>query len=166
MLAEMHGGQVCASSDGPGRGSRFTVRLPAIDVAAAPAAERDADAQGPSVSVLLIEDIADSRNVMRRLLSLDGHEVRVAADGHEGLAALLSQPPDVALIDVGLPGIDGYEIARIARKNPALQRVRLVALTGYGRPEDREAVLAAGFDEHLVKPVNPLDLNQVLKPRL
>lgn len=70
------------------------------------------------------------------------------------------------MIDVGLPGIDGYEIARIARKNPALQRVRLVALTGYGRPEDREAVLAAGFDEHLVKPVNPLDLNQVLKPRL
>src|SRR5439155_11889048 len=117
------------------------------------------------ISILIIEDIADSRNLLRRLLSLDGHRVRVAADGHEGLAALLAQPPDVALIDVGLPGINGYELARTARKNPATSGVRLVALTGHGRPEDRAAVLAAGFDDHLVKPVHLADLNSVLRPR-
>src|SRR5207302_7977235 len=77
------------------------------------------DVQAHPISILIIEDIADSRNLLRRLLSLDGHRVRVAADGHEGLAALTAQPPDVALIDVGLPGINGYELARTARKNPA-----------------------------------------------
>lgn len=117
------------------------------------------------VSVLLVEDVSDTRKILRRLLALDGHDVREAADGHAGLAALLSNPPDVALIDVGLPGLSGYEVAAIARKNSALDRVRLVALTGYGRPEDRQAVLAAGFDEHLVKPVGPADLAHVLSPR-
>jgi len=120
---------------------------------------------GAPVSVLIVEDFDDSRTVLHRLLSLDGHDVREAADGHQGLAALLSNPPDVALVDVGLPGIDGYEVARIARKNPALSRVRLVALTGYGRPEDRKALLDAGFDEHLVKPVHLDELERVLKPR-
>lgn len=165
MLVEMHGGQVTAASDGAGHGSRFTVTLPALDNPPASVDKPTSDRQVTPVSVLIVEDISDSRRILRRLLSLDGHDVREAADGHAGLAALLSNPPDVALVDVGLPGLDGYEVARIARKNPALNRVRLVALTGYGRPDDRQAVFAAGFDEHLVKPVLPAALAQVLKPR-
>jgi CheY-like chemotaxis protein/two-component sensor histidine kinase len=167
MLVEMHGGHVQACSEGPGRGSSFTVRLPltAADSRASSPPPRQAMKAGKPVAVLIVEDIHDSRKILKRLLALDGHDVREAADGHAGLAELLANPPDVALVDVGLPGIDGYEVARIARKNPSLNRVRLVALTGYGRPEDREAVLAAGFDEHLVKPVNPADLVRVLAPR-
>jgi CheY-like chemotaxis protein len=117
------------------------------------------------VSVLIVEDVGDNRKTLRRLLALDGHDVREAGDGRAGLESLLSEPPDVALVDVGLPGIDGYEVARIARKNPSLKRVRLVALTGYGRPEDREAVFAAGFDEYLIKPVSLDELTRVLRPR-
>jgi CheY-like chemotaxis protein len=117
------------------------------------------------VSVLIVEDVLDSRKTLGRLLALDGHQVREAGDGRTGLQSLLSEPPDVALVDVGLPGIDGYEVARIARRNPSLNGVRLVAVTGYGRPEDREAVLAAGFDDHLIKPVSFDELTRVLRPR-
>jgi two-component system, chemotaxis family, CheB/CheR fusion protein len=165
MLVKMHGGKVWAESDGPGRGSRFIVRLPAVKEH--PDSEKDGEPDGAAkpVSVLIVEDIADSRKILRRLLSLDGHDVREAADGQSGLAALLSRPPDVALVDVGLPGMDGYQVARAARQSPACQHVRLVALTGYGRAQDHKAVLAAGFDEHLVKPVNPADLARVLRPR-
>lgn len=119
----------------------------------------------PGICVLIVEDLDDARKTLARLLSLDGHDVREAADGYAGLAALLSRPPDVALIDVGLPGLDGYEIARRVRQNPALDRVRLVALTGYGSPSDREALLAAGFDEHIVKPVSPEQLAPLLRAR-
>jgi two-component system, sensor histidine kinase len=121
--------------------------------------------QVPPVSVLIVEDVVDARKMLGRLLALEGHDVREAADGYAGLAALLSQPPDVALIDIGLPGIDGIEVARCARKNAALNRVRLVALTGYGSLDDRKELLAAGFDEHLVKPVSPSELAGVLRPR-
>jgi CheY-like chemotaxis protein len=123
------------------------------------------DGHAPPVSVLIVEDVADARKMLGRLLALEGHDVREAADGLAGLAALLSQPPDVALIDIGLPGMDGIEVVRNARKNSALNRVRLVALTGYGSPSDRKSLLAAGFDEHLVKPVSPNDLARVLRPR-
>jgi two-component system CheB/CheR fusion protein len=165
MLVQMHGGSVCAKSDGLGQGSSFEVQLPLVDAPPEIASELENEPQSAPVTVLIIEDIEDTRRIMKRLLSLDGHQVREAADGHAGLAALISDPPDVALVDVGLPGISGYEVARIARKNPALNRVRLIALTGYGRPEDREAVLAAGFDEHLVKPVNLADLTRILNSR-
>jgi len=117
------------------------------------------------VSILIVEDVADARRMLGRLLTLEGHQVREAADGPTGLAALRSEPPDVALIDIGLPGMDGCEVARSARKDAALTRTRLVALTGYGSPSDRQALLAAGFDEHLVKPVSPSDLARVLRPR-
>ena len=119
----------------------------------------------PGVCILIVEDVDDARKTLARLLSFDGHEVREAADGYAGLASILSRPPHVALIDVGLPGLDGYEIARRVRQNPALDRVRLVALTGYGSPSDRQALLAAGFDDHIVKPVSPQQLAQILRPR-
>jgi CheY-like chemotaxis protein len=96
------------------------------------------------------------------LLELSGHRVRIARDGVAGLDALRAQPPEIALIDVGLPRMDGYELAQRARSGGRGQRPLLVALTGYGLPEDRERALAAGFDEHLVKPVNPAALDAVL----
>jgi CheY-like chemotaxis protein len=88
--------------------------------------------------------------------------VEVAADGPEGLAKLLASPPDIALIDIGLPGMSGYEVARRARSQPHLSGVRLVALTGYGQPEDRQRALSAGFDAHVVKPIEPAELQRLL----
>jgi CheY-like chemotaxis protein len=159
-LAELHGGSASAASPGPGRGSSFEVRLPAIE----PSEAVDhglVPARKPvrSADILIIEDNADAATTLRGLLELRGHRVRVARDGAEGLAALREQAPDVALIDVGLPGIDGYEVARRARAIlGARASTLLVALTGYGLPEDRSRALEAGFDEHLVKPVDPAAL--------
>jgi two-component system, sensor histidine kinase len=103
--------------------------------------------------VLLIEDNADITDLIRTQLEMWGHEVSVAHDGPSGLEAALRLRPDIALLDVGLPGMDGYELAARIRRDPAGTEMRLVAMTGYGRPEDRARALAAGFDVHLVKPV-------------
>jgi CheY-like chemotaxis protein len=162
-LAELHGGTASAASDGPGRGASFTVRLPAVAapaqstrqaVAATPAAGRD---------VLIVEDNADAAETLRRLLELAGHRVRIARDGVAGLEALLSGSAQIALIDIGLPRMDGYELARRMRA-PLDGRSRpfMVAVTGYGLPEDRSRALAAGFDEHLTKPIDAAALARVL----
>jgi two-component system CheB/CheR fusion protein len=103
-------------------------------------------------TVLVVEDNPDSREMLRLLLKLSGFEVTVAADGPKALEAIQAEPPDVALIDIGLPEIDGYEVARRVRREQHNDKVHLIALTGYGRPEDREAILEAGFDVHVVKP--------------
>ena len=114
-----------------------------------------------SLRILLIEDNADARDALRALLELDGYEVATAAEGQEGLDLARATDPDVALIDIGLPALDGYEVAR--RMRPAGQRRPvLVALTGYSQPEDRRRAGEAGFDAHLVKPVDPTDLSRVL----
>ena len=157
-IVELHGGRVEAASEGPGRGSAFTVRLPAI-AAPVPALSReplasDLDGNGPGRRVLLVEDNADARAMLRRILEMEGHQVYEAADGEAGLEAALRLRPDVALIDVGLPGLDGYEVARAIRRRDGAA-IRLVALTGYGQPEDRRYALAVGFDAHLVKPASP-----------
>ncbi len=119
--------------------------------------------QPPKLSVLIVEDNEDSRNMLRDLLRLDGYHVLTAEDGTSGLRAIETQRPDVALIDIGLPGISGYEVAETVRQKLHDDKVQLVALTGYGRAEDRLAVREAGFDEHLVKPLNLDDLGRVLK---
>lgn len=103
-------------------------------------------------TVLIVEDNADSREVLRLLLKLSGFEVSVAADGSQALEAIQNEQPDVAIVDIGLPGIDGFEVARRLRRDRQNDQVRLIALTGYGRPEDREAILEAGFNAHVVKP--------------
>jgi signal transduction histidine kinase len=165
-IAELHGGRVEARSDGPGRGSTFVVRLPALaPPAPAPAAPARPEPAARRGRILLIEDNADARELLRISLERAGHEVHEAGDGPAGLDALLRLRPDVALVDVGLPGFDGHELARRARA--ALDgAVYLIALTGYGQPEDRRQALAAGFDAHLVKPVDPPVLLATLRASL
>ena len=116
--------------------------------------------------MLLVEDNADAREMLRTLLELDGYQVQVAENGKVGLEMLLQSRPDVALVDIGLPEVDGYEVARRVRKSLDNGDVYLVALTGYGQHKDRAAVFAAGFDEHLVKPVDLRALARILsRPR-
>lgn len=155
-LVDLHGGTVAVASDGPGRGSRFTVRLPRI-APPPPAPDTALGRRGEPRRVLIIEDHGDSREMLRLALERDGHSVAEAATAREGLEAAPAFGPDVALIDIGLPELDGYEVARRLRAalGPA---VTLVALTGYGALEDRHRSEQAGFDAHLVKPVDPVRL--------
>ena len=165
-LVVLHGGTVSASSDGPGRGSVFTVRLPKIACPASTAPSRTVDDRSSPFSrrVLIIEDNRDAREMFRMMLELSGHEVLEAEEGLSGLALLKSARPDVAVIDVGLPGLNGYEIARRFRlEAPDADEVMLVALTGYGTPEAQERSRQAGFDYHLIKPVNAEELDGILR---
>ena len=159
-LAELHGGSVEAESKGPGGGSTFTLRLPRIEhPLAAPAQTSNAVEHGKP-SVLLIEDNDDGREMMTMMLGCYGYQVQSAADGLLGLDAARRSPPDLALVDIGLPGIDGYEVARRLRADPATRDIKLIALTGYGLQEDLRRVMDAGFDRHLVKPV---DIDQLME---
>ena len=152
-LVSLHEGMIAATSAGPGRGSRFTVTLPAIPrPVRAPSAPRHAP-PSPARRVLIIEDNDDSRDMLRQVLEHAGHEVHDAGDGLQGVDAALRLEPDFALIDVGLPELDGYEVAKRIRAQARPDMV-LVALTGYGLAEDRERAMAAGFDLHLVKPID------------
>lgn len=164
-IVHLHKGEVCVRSEGLGQGSEFEVRLPLTEKR--PNESRPAtSAPEVGVSVLIVEDNSDSREMLESLLRMDGYEVRTAQDGREGYEAILAHGPDVALVDIGLPGMNGYEVARRVRAEMVGKPIRLVALTGYGRNLDRDAVFEAGFDEHLVKPVDPDDLVRVLrKPR-
>jgi signal transduction histidine kinase len=163
-LVELHGGSVHAASDGRDRGSTFTVRLPLArarenDDGAAPAAPA-----AVARRVLIVEDNDDSRAMLRELVAWLGHEVHEAADGISAVELALRLRPDVMLVDVGLPGIDGYEVARRIRAADAPRRIRLVALTGYGLPEDRARALEAGYEAHLTKPIDPVMLQRILDP--
>jgi PAS domain S-box-containing protein len=163
-LVQMHGGTVLAHSDGEQRGSRFVVRLPrcaapeAVGAAASPAA---AAAKGRG-RVLVVDDNVDAADTLAVLLEAAGYNVRTAVDGVRALRTLDTFTPDVAILDIGLPGMDGYELARRFRAEPRAARTRLVALTGYGRDPDRHRALDGGFDEHLVKPVSADRLLDVL----
>jgi len=163
-LAEMHGGTVRARSEGLSRGSEFEVRLPLL--ADQPEARARARAQRAvpheRKRLLLVEDNPDIGETLRDLLQILGHRVELAVDGLRGVQLALATRPDAALVDIGLPGIDGYEVARRVRAAETGKRILLVALTGYGRPEDRERALESGFDAHLVKPVDPQELNHLL----
>ena len=143
-----------AGSEGPGRGSEFTVRLPAMAPPAGPGARSRAEGDGTARRILVVEDNADAREMLRIVLELAGHEVHEAVDGPSGLARALDLRPDIALVDIGLPGFDGLEMARRVRDAVGAS-IHLVALTGYGQPDDRRQALGAGFDAHLVKPVDP-----------
>lgn len=164
-IVELHGGKITVRSDGPGTGSEFQVRIGLTDKRPAEAGPPPSPPSG-QLKVVVIEDNADSRQLLERLLKLDGCEVVTAGDGIEGYQAIVQQQPDVALVDIGLPQMDGYEVAKKVRSELAGRPIRLIALTGYGRLEDRHAVMEAGFNEHLVKPVDPADLARALsKPQ-
>ncbi|MBI4205280.1 MAG: response regulator [Betaproteobacteria bacterium] len=152
-LTEMHGGTVAAVSEGPGKGAVFTVRLPAVARPHQQPAPAATEPHAGPRRVLIIEDNDDARQMLRAALALDGHEVREAPDGATGLAAAAEARPDVVLIDIGLPDIDGYEVARRLRADQPNGHIALIALSGYGQPGDRQRALDAGFDVHLTKPV-------------
>jgi CheY-like chemotaxis protein len=153
---------VRASLAGPDGGARFTVRLPVVRGAAAlgpsPAARTPARAQ----RVLVVEDNDDAREMLAALLRLLGHEVFEAGTGAAALDPARDHPPAVVIMDIGLPDLDGYEVARRLRQRLGAD-VRLVALSGYGQPQDRARASGAGFDEHLVKPVDPVMLDEVIQ---
>ncbi len=162
-LVAMHGGTIEAFSGGVGRGSEFVVRLP-IAVGALeqqPTDDAPRSEQRPR-RILVIEDVDDSRVALKAALELMGHEVLDSADGVTGAETAIQDAPEVVLVDIGLPGLDGYEVARRIRAARG-SRVLLVALTGYGQPEDRRSALAAGFDVHLTKPVELKTLAAVLE---
>ena len=160
-LAEIHGGSAAVESAGPGKGSMFTVELPSVP---GPAAAESAVAVhcGAGRTVLIVEDNDDARHMLEAALVLDGHQVHAAPDGESGLVLAERSPPDVALIDIRLPGIDGYEVARRLRAAHERRRIALVALTGFGQTEDRRRAFDAGFDAHLVKPVDADRLKRVI----
>lgn len=162
VLVELHGGSLSAESAGKGQGSTFTVRLPLTDKRPAPGSTgRLPDVKGSRV--LIVEENDDSRATLEKILRLYGCEVSTAADGNSGYDAICRERPDVAIVDIGLPGIDGYEVARRVRSSLPGRQIRLIAVTGYGRAEDRAAVMKAGFDAHIVKPLNPDELVRVLR---
>ncbi len=162
-LVEMHAGTVTAHSDGLGCGSQFVVKLPLTSKRLDKSPEQTSVTADAAMRILLVEDNPGSRDMLQTLLTLDGFQVEVAEDGQQGLDAILSKRPDAALIDIGLPKLNGYEVARRVRKQLDKSEIYLVALTGYGQAKDREAVFQAGFDEHLVKPVDLELLERVLR---
>ena len=159
-LAELHGGSVDAESAGPDQGSVFSIRLPRIERIIEKEPETMDTNEQAKPNILLIEDNDDGREMMAMMLSCYGYDVQSAADGLQGIETALSYRPDVALVDIGLPGIDGYEVARRLRANSDTSAIRLIALTGYGLAEDQRRVLEAGFNMHLVKPV---DIESLMK---
>jgi CheY-like chemotaxis protein len=170
-LVAMHGGRVKARSEGPGQGSEFIVRLPLVRTEEkrpvafrkpAPAVRTVVEPAAASPHVLVVEDNLDGRESLRDLLELWGYRVSLAADGPEGIDKALSMRPEVALVDIGLPGLDGNEVARRIRSALGSEPIFLIAMTGYGQPEDRRRALQAGFDRYLVKPVDPGILYQLL----
>jgi PAS domain S-box-containing protein len=161
-LVELHGGRVEATSPGPGKGSVFTVRLPALaGEPTRPMKSEETPPVGSQKRILIVEDDPDNREMMRILLESSGHEVHDAADGASGVELATRLEPEIVLIDIGLPGLDGYEVARRIRATRK-DRPRLVALSGYGQPEDKQRAFEAGFDDHLVKPADPVRLATIL----
>ncbi len=163
-LVRLHGGEVVASSAGTGRGTEFTVRLPGVLDAARLIAESDTAsvvAPSPPRHILIVEDSDDNRESLQELLESQGHRVDTAMDGEQGVERAIAAHPEVALVDIGLPRLDGYEVARRIRAAGGSD-IFLVAVTGYGQPEDRTRAAAAGFDVHITKPINFNHLDEIL----
>ena len=166
-LVEMHGGRIEAASDGVGKGSTFTVRLPALPAPnVAASATTDARDSAPHRRILLIEDSQDARAMLRQYLVQLGHEVLEAEDGPTGIEAARHHRPEIAIVDIGLPGLNGYEVGRQIRTWPWGGEVLLIALTGYGQPGDQARSMDAGFDAHLVKPFDRARLASLLESHL
>lgn len=167
-LVEHHGGTISAFSQGTGTGSRFTVTLPSISEVDlnedhGPKESLISVAHGESISIVLVEDNNDARMMLQTLLELEEFAVTAAPDGLTGVKEILRVKPNIALIDIGLPGIDGYEVARQVRKQLSPAQTYMIALTGYGQTKDIQESEAAGFDQHLNKPIDPVELTKLLR---
>jgi signal transduction histidine kinase/ActR/RegA family two-component response regulator len=161
-LMDLHGGEVQAHSDGPGLGSRFTLLLPRAVADPTPAEPVKATGRGIRHRILIVEDLRDAAESLEMLLSMDGHDVRIALTGREALAVAPEHRPDLVICDIGLPDIDGYTLCRELRALPALRGATFIALTGYGQADDVQHAYEAGFTVHLTKPVEPARLRQVI----
>ncbi|MCD2518731.1 response regulator [Massilia sp. G4R7] len=165
-LVELHGGRLEADSPGIGLGSTFTMELPLLRVASlgdVPAQSTQPGSDGSGMRVLLVDDNVDAMEMMSFLLAEMGYETQMTSDASQIEELVQRHQPQVIVLDIGLPGVDGYEVARRLKKNPAMSGIRLVAHTGYGSPEDRRRAQEAGFDAHLVKPAELADLENALK---
>jgi CheY-like chemotaxis protein len=166
-LAELHGGRVSCSSEGEGRGSTFTVSLPRMKEVPQPEGWSGETAlrQAPNqLRILLVDDNADAAAMLAMVLEAAGHNVVIETASKPALERAGSEHFDVAILDIGLPEMDGYELARRIRKLPDGAQMTLIAVTGYGHENDREQAAAAGFNHHLVKPVHARKLLSVLSP--
>ena len=165
-LVEMHGGSVFAHSDGTGTGSNFIVRLPIpnweLNHESRPAREQKLTAARASRRVLVVDDNEDSATSLGMLLSMLGYETHTAVDGPAGLEAVARFRPDVALLDIGMPKLNGYEVARRIREQPGGKELVLIAITGWGQAADRQRTIEAGFNHHMVKPVDLAALANLL----
>jgi len=165
-LVELHGGTIEAHSEGLGKGSEFVVRLPALLQVSppgdAPAAAGAAPPELRPLRVLVVDDSEDTAEMMTALLEMDGHEIQVAHSGPAALETAAAFRPDVVLLDIGLPGLDGYQVAQRLREDPTLKDVTLIAASGYGQEADLHRSREVGFDRHLVKPVDPRELREIL----
>ncbi|MGZ5010674.1 MAG: ATP-binding response regulator, partial [Methylobacter sp.] len=165
-LVAMHGGDVWAQSEGRGKGSEFVIRLPGLPLSSTVPAlchSSSKPAEG-SLRILVVDDNHDAAQSLSLLLTSKGHTVWLAHDGYAALEVAQAERPQVMLLDIGLPGMDGYAVARTVRLHPELKMTHLIALSGYGRPEDRELAKIAGFNNYLVKPVNFDELQCALNP--
>jgi CheY-like chemotaxis protein len=163
QFAEMHGGTVEAYSQGVGQGSEFVIRLPVLDQAGARHAVPLAQASGADghrMQVLVVDDNHDAADSLTALLELDGFDARAVYDGSAAIAAVEAQAPEMIIMDLGMPGMDGYETARAIRQKPGAERILMLALTGWGQGDARRRTMEAGFDHHLVKPV---ELEQIVR---
>ncbi|MCE3284256.1 MAG: putative histidine kinase, hybrid, partial [Steroidobacteraceae bacterium] len=165
-LVELHGGTVAAHSAGPGHGSEFTVTLPCVPTSedpSMPAEIRVSAAEPAGRRILLVDDNRDAADSLALLLGLEGHDVRVAYAGRPAIEVAHEFRPEVAVLDLGLPDLSGYDVARLLRQDPALGRIELIALTGWGQEEHRKRALEAGFDHHVTKPVDLEHLARLLQ---
>ena len=163
-LAELHGGSVRARSAGRGKGSEFRLRLPRAAAPDAGAAAGD-DPAMPSCRILVVDDNRDAADMLSRLLTASGHSVRLAYDGEEALRQAIAFNPQVGLLDIGMPEMNGYELAARLREHTQLRELFLVAITGWGQEEDRQRAMSAGFDAHLTKPADPVEIARLLAAR-
>jgi CheY-like chemotaxis protein len=163
-LAHMHGGSVLAQSDGLGQGSTFSIQLPLWHATSGAQSSPAHDRQQPveALRVLVVDDNHDAADSLGMLLSALGVEVNIAYDGASALASAAQWSPAAILLDLGMPGMDGWEVARPLRRDPAMKEVKLIALTGWGQDEDRKRTESAGFDHHIIKPVDFALLQKLL----
>jgi CheY-like chemotaxis protein len=164
-LVELHGGSIEARSDGPGRGSEFVVRLPVVIEKRVHEAAQSDDSEPACVAkyrILIVDDLEDSADSLAMLLRMSGHEVHTAYDGEEAVTAAEKLRPEVVLLDIGMPKLNGYDACRRIREKPWGKSILLIAVTGWGQEDDRRRTVESGFNHHLVKPVNPRDLMKVL----